>query len=163
MEEEQREEENPEKPEEKKKGKFKLILLIVFLALSIGAGGTYFFFGDKIIQRISGISEGTAEHKKDKKSQTTVRLWQSMETAVNGWHTEVFAMGLAPLVDGTCSRQIVAVQRGSACGFHSPRFNTHQRVSDVENGRRSASAVHGVAVQEVASSTKIFLDLKLNA
>lgn len=82
---------------------------------------------------------------------------------MNVLHTEVFAMELAALMDGTCSRQIVTFHRGSARGFHSPRFDTHGQVSGVENGRRSASAVHGVAVQEVASTTKIFLDLKLNA
>jgi len=70
MEEEQRDEEIAEEPQEKKKGKFKLILLIVLLALSIGAGGTYFFFGDKIIQKFSGMPEGETEHKKEKKEKT---------------------------------------------------------------------------------------------
>jgi flagellar basal body-associated protein FliL len=70
MEEEQREEENLEQPVEKKKGKLKLILLIVFLALVIGAGATYFFFGDKIMQKHSGLPEEKAEPKKEKKEKT---------------------------------------------------------------------------------------------
>jgi flagellar basal body-associated protein FliL len=70
MEEQQIEEENVEQPEEKKKGKFKLILLIVLLALCIGAGGTYFFFGDQIIRKFSGIPEDSVEHKKEKKDKT---------------------------------------------------------------------------------------------
>lgn len=69
MEEEQIEEENIEQPKEKKKGKLKLILLIIFLALSIGAGGTYFFFGDKIMQKHSGVPEEKVENKKDKKEK----------------------------------------------------------------------------------------------
>jgi flagellar protein FliL len=68
-EEEKSEEEVVEQPETKKKGKLKLILLIVFLALAVGAGGTYFFFGDVIKQKYFGVSQENVEHKKDKKEK----------------------------------------------------------------------------------------------
>jgi flagellar basal body-associated protein FliL len=65
----QKEEEPVEEPQKKKKGKFRIILLIAFLALSVCAAGAYFFFGDKIMQKYFDKHEGTAEHKTQKKEK----------------------------------------------------------------------------------------------
>jgi flagellar protein FliL len=63
------EEETVEVPKEKKKKKFMLILLIAILGLCICAAGTYFIFGDKIMHKVYGTPDGTAEHKKENKEK----------------------------------------------------------------------------------------------
>ena len=49
----------------KKKGKFKLLLLIVVAVLGLGMGGTYFFYGHKIMKMLPGKS-AQAEGEKPK-------------------------------------------------------------------------------------------------
>jgi flagellar basal body-associated protein FliL len=88
MEQEIAEEVQPEEP--KKKGKLKLILLVVFVALAVGTGGTYFFFKDKIMQQFFGVAPHAVEKKKEKKEVGPILSLEPFLFNISG-HSSKFA------------------------------------------------------------------------
>jgi len=63
----------------KKKGKFKLILLIVFLVIGMGLGATYYFYGDKLINKYLGKYVGGAQKTTEKKKEKTIGPIMALE------------------------------------------------------------------------------------
>jgi len=68
--------------EGKKKGKFKLILLIICVVFCLGIGGTYFFYGDRIMGILFGKppnENGEKPKEHEKKMERTVGPMLSLE------------------------------------------------------------------------------------
>ncbi|HOP85388.1 MAG TPA: flagellar basal body-associated FliL family protein [Syntrophorhabdaceae bacterium] len=63
----------------KKKGKFKILLIIIFCVICLGLAGTYFLYGNVLIERFLGKESSEEQKKEVKKAEVPTGPIMSLE------------------------------------------------------------------------------------
>ena len=69
---------NTEEPK-KKKGKFKIMLIIILCVVCLGLAGTYFLYGNVLIERFTGKEKSEEQKKEVKKAEVPTGPIMSLE------------------------------------------------------------------------------------